>query len=263
MVLNFRKLRVFLLTIILMPMTYAVQVIQETTQPVAQEGASGLAVFILTIFFTGLIILGFLAGFLLVLLKIYKKISEYHRKKKDFIYSLYSADYGQCILNANPNMKKRNWKRLWLFYKRKPVYMRNKEGFEVLGYYDGECYKKEGYYCICLFHKLGMFKTYDNIILIPIKLKDSIVSKINVEGSEVYVLDCEGIDQIGNTDYYYQPLIWDKLRKEFIDYNDVVHKEYFEKATYRDIIKENLQLHRENIIKSLEANPIVQHNRRK
>lgn len=258
-----KKLRTILLILSSMPIVNAVQVVQQTTPAVAEQGASGLATFILTIFIFSMIVIVVLGFFLYVLLRIYKSISEYTRKKNDFIFGLYKTDLAQCLRNSNPNMKKRNWKRLWFFYKRKPVYMRNKKGFDMLGMYDGECYKKEGFFCIALFHKLGIFKTYDNIILIPIKIKDELISTINVDGNQVYVLDCEGLDQLGNTDYYYQPLIWDKTRKEFIDYNDEIHKNYFEKSTYRDIIKENLQQYRENVIKSLDANPKVQYERRK
>lgn len=255
--------KIFISILASLPVANAVQVVQQTTEPVAQDGASGIAVLLLTIFFIGLFVLGFVCVMLFIILKVYKAFSQYQREKDDFIYGLYKNDQNQCHVNRNPQMKKRNWKFFWLFFKRKPVYMRNDKGFDIIGMYDGECYKKEGYYCISLYHKIGMFKTYDNIILIPLKLKDLIVSKINVEGKEVYVLDCEGIDQLGNTDYYFQPLIWDKSRKEFIDYNDVIHKDYFEKATYRDVIKENLQSYRDNVIKSLEANPKVQYNRRK
>ena len=260
---NSNKLKYFLITLFLLPLSYGAQIVQQTPNAVAEEGASGVAVFILIIFVIGMLILGLIGGLLFILLKIYKAISDHNRSKEDFIFKIYEQDKSQCKVNANPLMKKRNWKRLWLFFKRKPVYMRNKNGFDVLGLYDGECYKKEGYFCLSLFHKIGIFKTYDNMIIIPIKIKDELVSKINVEGSEVYVLDCEGIDQLGNTDYYFQPLIWDKTRKEFIDYNDDLHKNYFEKGIYRDIIKENLQSYRENVIKSLDANPKVQYERRK
>lgn len=256
---NLRLLYLFLTSI---PLVNAVQIVQQNGVPVEETGSS-LAVFILTIFVMGIAILSFFLIFIFIILKIYKAISQHRRNKSDYIYKMYSQDYAQCHINRNTNMKKRNWKFLWLFFKRKPVYMRNESGFEVLGMYDGECYKKEGFYCLSLYHKIGMFKTYDNLILIPLKIKDLIISKINVEGKEVYVLDCKGIDQLSNTDYYYQPLIWDKNRKEFIDYNDEIHEKYFEKTIYRDVIKENLQQYRENIIKSLDANPKIQYERRK
>ena len=257
------KIRYFFTMLALMPVTYGATVVQQAPPPVEASATSGLAELILTLIIIGMFIFIVVGIFLYIIMKIYKMFVEYRRGKSDFIFKLYTQDLKQCNIGRNTQMKKRNWKLLWFFWKRKPVYMRNDKGFEVIGNYDGETYKKEGFYCIALHHKLGMFRNYDNIILIPLRIKNQLVSTISVEGNEVLVLDCEGIDQLGNTDYYYQPLIWNKDKSSFIDYNDDIQKTYFEKSAYRDIIKENLQSYRENVIKSIEANPNVQHNRRK
>lgn len=242
--------------------SFAVQVVtQETTNPdVASKSASAIFLTFIILFFLGFsLILLFIA----ILVKIYKSLSDYKRKKQDFLFDLFEQDNSQCHINRNTFMKKRNWKRVWLFWKRSPVYINTKEGLTIIGGYNGECIKKENFYMVSLHNKLGMFKQIEQIIMIPNSLR-FIVKKVVIEKTEVLILDCEGVDQVGNTDYYYQPLIKSKQNeKEYIDFADMIHKEYFEKTIYRDIIKVNLQQYREGIITSVETNPYTQFNRRK
>lgn len=89
------------------------------------------------------------------------------------------------------------------------------------------------------------------------------MSKVVINGQKIIVIDAEGIDQVGNTDFYFQPLLKDpNNNKEYLDFADKIHEDYFGKTIYRDIIKENLQQYREGIIKSVETNPNVHFNRR-
>ena len=116
---------------------------------------------------------------------------------------------------------------------------------------------------IGLYNKLGFFKVLRQIIIIPIKFKDKIVRKEFINKKKVLILKCEGLDEVESTEYYLMPLIKDpKKDKEILDFSDYIHKEFFEKTTLRDTIKENLLQYRDGIIKGVEMNPNLQFKRR-
>ncbi len=246
----------------------AVQVVQKGGTEATQTGVSeGFRSVVITIFTMGIIFLLFVGGLILfvwVLVKLWKKLSEHNRKKKSLIYDLFAYDLGQCHCNYDPALKKRNWKLLWLFWKRRPVFIENaKGGLQVIGSYHGECIRKEGFYMVALYIKISFFKYIGQIIIIPLELKDKIIKKIDGDGRRTFFLSCDGIDRIAGSDFYYIPLIPDpKKENGYIDFSDKVHKEYIELETYRDIITENLSSYREGIIKSVETNPFVHFGRR-
>ncbi|MFW6173090.1 MAG: hypothetical protein ACOC5T_05040 [Elusimicrobiota bacterium] len=243
----------------------AVQVVQkDPTQEGANEGLKSIVITVLSI---GAMVLLLIAGIIIfawILIKIWKKLSEHKRRKKSLIYDMFCYDISQCHYNYDTSMKKRNWKLLWLFWKRRPVYIENDKGqLEVIGQYHGECYKKEGFYLIGLYNKLSFFKYVGQVIVIPLDLKDNLVKKLDGDGKRTMFLSCEGIDRVEGSDYYFIPLIPDPEKKNsFVDFADKVHKEYIEIETYRDIITENLSSYREGIIKSVETNPFVHFGRR-
>lgn len=258
-----KKITYFSQILLSVSSAFAVQVVQNTPNKESEALGAGLATIVIGVFIIGLLSLAFIVGFILVLMKIYKKLSEYRRNKSDFIYSMFSRDAMQCHTNRDKDMKFRNWKFLWIFWKRVPVFARTSDGLEALGMYNGEALKKESYYMISIFNKLTMFKAIDQIVIIPLSIK-SIVSKIVINGQKVIIIEADGIDQVANTDYYFQPLIKDpKSNKDYLDFADAIHKDYIEKTIYRDIIKENLQIYRDGVTKAVEANPYVQTGRRK
>lgn len=145
----------------------AVQVIQNAPPVPVSNGSTSLAVIVIGIFLLGLLSLALMIGFVFIIMKIYKKLAEYKRKKHDFLFGMFERDAIQCHTNRDTDMKHRNWKWLWVFWKRSPVFMQTKEGLKVVGFYDGEAYKKENYYIISINNKLTMFKSIDQVILIP------------------------------------------------------------------------------------------------
>lgn len=243
--------------------TFAVQIVDQTKN--ASSEPSGLAVTIFTIFIIFIFVFMFLLLFVFIIVKIATKITEYKRSKNDFLYDMFKLDSNQSHISRDSKMKYRNWKLLWIFWKRSKVYIKGEDNeYKFLGSYNGECLKKENYYCLSIYNKLGSFKTYDYVILIPMKIKNKLVQKIEMNGETVIVLECEGADQVGNTDYYFQPLIKDPKRADkFIDFADDIHANYFEKTVYRDVIKENLQSYRKNVIDAVESNPDIHFGRRK
>lgn len=242
--------------------TFALQVLQEVKpeEPAISEGLAGT---ILTIFIVGILSLMFIILFVWILVKIFKKLSDHQRKKQDFLYEMFEKDVQQANFNRDKDMKYRNWKMMWIFFKRHPIYVNTERGLEIVGEYNGETYKKENFYLISIVNKLSMFKNLEQIIIVPIQIQN-IVSKVVVNGKKVIILNAEGIDMVGNTDFYFQPLKKHPSDdKKFVDFADMIHKDYFEKTIYRDIIKENLQQYRDGIIHSVETNPYTQFNRRK
>lgn len=269
---EFRKIKkiwmlisVFFLNIVFIN---AVQVIQKSGSETSQTGASeGFRSIVITILTMGIIFLFFVGGLILfvwVLVKLWKKLSEHNRKKKSLIYDLFAYDLNQCHHNYDTELKKRNWKLLWLFWKRRPVYIENVKGnLRIIGSYHGECIRKEGFYMVALYIKVSFLKYIGQIIIIPLELKDKIIKKIDGDGRRTFFLSCDGIDRIAGSDFYFIPLIPDPKKKNgYIDFSDKVHKEYIELETYRDIITENLSSYREGIIKSVETNPFVHFGRR-
>ncbi len=257
-----KKLMPYLTNTLLMSVPiFAVRVVETTATEQTNPASQGLAITILTIFIMSMFGLILLLGFGFAVFKIWTWLTDYQRNKDDFIYSVYQNDLLQCQVNADKEMKWRNWKFLWLLYKRRPVYANTSSGLRVLGFYDGEADKKENFKIIALYNQIG-FKMIDKIILIPNGIK-YIVKKEMIDGTKVMIIECEEIDQVENTDYYFMPLLKDtKDNTKYLDFSDMIHSEYIEKIIHRDIIKENLQSYREGIIKSVESNPRVHFKRR-
>lgn len=253
-----KKILKFIPLFIIVPFVNAVTVVRETSKEAMDQGTSSVA---LTIFV--MIIIGFFALCLSfwVIWKIYKAISDYGKKRKDFLYENFEVDLKQCYIGKDNTMMKRNWKFFWLFWKRNYVYADTENGLKIIGNYNGETSKKENFYLISIHNKMG-FKNLYKIILVPTSIKNKLIKKLQVDNKSVLVLDCEGIDNIGNTDYYYMPLIKDLSKDKFIDFADKIHKEYIESIVYRDVIKTNLLQYREGVIRSVEVNPNVHFKRR-
>lgn len=261
---NIKKTLIVFYTIFLFVSAYSVQIVQDS--PIKEKANEGLRSIVITIFsigIMGILFLLFLGGFAWVIVKIWKQFTAYARKE-DFLYSVFENNLNQCHINHDSKLKKRNWRFLWVFWKKKPVYIENqKDELEVVGSYYGECLKKEGFYFMAISNKVSMFQSIEQIIVIPLSIKNKLIKKVDVEKGRTIILRCEGFDQLENTDYYLLPLIHDEKKKNsFIDFSQLVHDKFIEPTINKDIIKENLMSYRKNIIKSVESNPIVHFNRR-
>lgn len=244
-------------------LVYSVTVVDQSKEEASGFGG-GLFTLILTFLVIAFIGVGIIALIVMFLVRLYKKLSDYKRRNKDFLYYDFEYQVSQLHINSDPQLKYRNPRRFWIFWKRMPVYVDTEdEGYKFIGYYNGEGYKKEDFYMIGLYNKLGLFKYINQIVIIPFKIKKS-VKKIYVDKKKAMIIKAEGIDNVGNTDYYFIPLIRDKSNadKEFIDFADYVHKNFFESIIYRDVIKTNLEQYREGVIKSVETNPNIHFKRR-
>lgn len=256
---KFKKVLIFLLLILNIFSVYSVQVIREgSTQSAVSEG---IGTFLATLIVFLLIGVAILTITFWIIFKIYTMITSHNQKEKDFLYKEFEMDVNQCFIGRDNTMMKRNWKYFLLFWKRNLVYADTENGLVSVGSYNGETHKKEGYYLICLHDKLGIMKTKKRIIFIPMEIKNKLVKKIVIDNKSVIVLDCEGLDNIGNTDYYYMPLIKEKDNK-FTNFSKKIFKEYIEDITLNDIIKKNLLQYRDGVIKSVEVNPNVHLKRR-
>lgn len=245
--------------------TFAVKVVDSTGNPSPEvsAGAQGVAVTILTFGILGFFFVIFIFIFAWILLKIWKKLTSYQRKE-DFLYSVFETNLNQTHINHDTLLKKRNWKFIWIFWKKNPVFIENEKGkLEVVGSYYGESLKKEGFFMLSVSNKLSMFQTIEQIVLIPLEIQDKIIKKIDVNGGRTIIIKCEGLDSILNVDYFLIPLIKDEKKKnQFLDFSNLVYKNFIEVTTYTDVINTTLMSYRKGITKSIESNPYIHFNRR-
>jgi len=257
---------VLLIVLSLFVNAYSVSVVKQENNTPPKAENSVLRTIIIWVFvmsFISVLVIGVVLIFAWILVKIYKKLTEYNRRKKDFVYSvMFLNDLNRCHINRDKKLKKRNWKLMWVFFKRELVYYDDGNGYKPLGFYNGESINKENYYLISLYNKIGMFKFIEQIVIIPNTIKGRLIKEPVVKGQRVIVLDCEGVDNTLNTDYYMIPLVKDDKTNKYIDFSDEIFKNYIEKTVYRDIIKENLLDYKKGISNAVESNPKVQMKRR-
>jgi len=261
-------IQTFLLIILFSSFTFGVKIVNDEqvnkSTPAVNEG---LQSFIITVFSFGIMALLFLVFifiFAWILMKIWKKLTEVKRGKVDFLYNYFLTLLNQCHLNYDKKLKKRNWKFLWIFWKRKPVFMENSNGeLDIIGTYHGESFKKEGFYALAIYNKIGLFKYSSQIILIPNEIKNTILKKIDVEQGRTIILKGEGLDSINSYDYFFMPLIIDEENdSKFLNFANKIRKEFVEPIVYNDVIDESFLSYRKGIIGSVEFNPFVQFGRR-
>jgi len=266
-----KKLSNILLIVMLSISTFAIKVVQSDTpvneavnNPATQnEGLKSAVIMVLTFGFIGILFCLAIFIFAWLLLKVWKKLTAYKREK-NFMFEVFTDNVNQAHINHDTKLKKKNWLFLWIFWKRKPVFIENSKGkLEVIGQYHGETLKKEGFYMLAVTNKISMFQTIEQIIIIPLSIKDKIIKKIDVDKGRTMIIRCEGLDTIENTDFYLIPLIKDEnTKRDFLDFSNLVHKNFIEVTTYVDIINKNLMSHRKNVVQSVETNPFIHFGRR-
>ena len=243
----------------------SVEIVQKTSlvdEPV-NEGLRSLIIWIFSAGVMILLFLGFVFLLAIIIVKIQKKMSDFMRKKKDFLYVNFEENLSQCHLNRDYSLKTRKMSTLWLMWKRNPIYLNSKsQGLIQIGEYDGETLKKENFFFLAVNNKLSFFKSKQTIIVFPSKWYESLIKKVIVNKKKIIIIDCEGLDEIGSTDYFFQPLIPTK-DKTYNDISDEFRKNYTEKVVYRDLLKEELQTHKTAVIKAVESNPYIHQSRRK
>lgn len=265
--------RVILLLFMLMftfNSVFGLEIVTQTEveqQKEANSSQNTLKTIMIIVFGGGAMVL--FIGFVLMIfgigiMKFINKVTEFMRNKKDFLYYDFERNLNFCHQFRNYDLKKRNWKTLFITWKRSPVFLKTKEGLKQIGEYDGEISKKEGFDMVAIHNKLNMFKTIQTIVVVPSEWHTKIVDVLDTGRDKALVIEAEGIDEIGSTDYYFQANIPDpKKDNKFLDISDKFREEYTEKIVYRDIIKDELLGHKEAIIKAVESNPYVHQNRRK
>lgn len=243
----------------------AVRMVTETAQEPEQVNTT--LKWILVIVFGGGAIVIFIAlvlfGLFMLFFKIYKKITEFNRKDKDILFYDFEFDNNQAHFNRDREMKWRNPKLLWVFWKRMPVYANtSKEGLKLLGYYSGETLTKEGYYMVSLYNKLSFFKMIEQMIVIPIELRH-LVTKEHINGVKVMLINCEGVDRVTNIDFYLIPLVKNpKDDQKLINFGLKVQDNLFDNRVQDSIIKDTMVKHKKNIINAVESNPTLHRQRR-
>lgn len=259
--------KIFITLIMFLNLSFinAVTIVQKTD--LAPEPTNeGLRTLLITIFSIGTMVLlfvGFIFILAIMIIKIQKKMSDFLRKKKDFLFTNFEENLGQCHMNRDYKMKFKRMRSLWILWNRNPIFINSKsQGLVQIGNYDGETMKKENFFLLAMNNKVSIFKSKQTIVVLPIDWYSQIFKKVTINKKKVILIECEGIDEIGSTDYYFQPLIPNK-DKTYNDISDVFRTNFTEKIVYRDLIKEELQSHRGAVIKAVESNPYIHQNRRK
>ena len=201
-----------------------------------------------------------------IMWKIYKKITEERRTKDNTEYRKYLSDIKMCKINSDKKYFYRQWWSFWLFTKRAPIYARTSTGDKYIGNYMGEAVKKDGmgYFILGIEQRHSFFNREIDVVVFPYDLSKEIYKK-NDDFSLTLV--CEGIDEAMSSEFYSIPVIMNKESsknsdKKFIDFSNLVMKDYFQEYVYRDVIKENIKEFRENIKQATEMNSTVQMDRK-
>ncbi|MHA1381174.1 MAG: hypothetical protein ACTSRG_22630 [Candidatus Helarchaeota archaeon] len=262
---DFKKVILILFSnLFLIAQAFSIQIVsqEQVQQETSNETLKTVIVWVLSGMTMILGILFFIFIIIMIIMKIQKKISEFLRKKKDFLYFNFEENLTFCHFNRDRELKRRKKRTFYLTWKRAPIYCNTSDGLVQIGEYGGETQKKENFFCLALYNKLNLFKTIETIILIPNEIKQDILKKSIVNGEHVILLECDGVDEVGATDYYFQPLVKDPKSDKYLDFSEKIRKDFTNIVTYRNILKEELQAHRTNVIDSVEANPNIHFKRR-
>jgi len=211
-------------------------------------------------------IIAVIIGLLLMIImwfvsKIVKKIKSSRRQKEDLEYYKYSLDLKNANMNKNPKYKYRNILTLFLMWKKSKVYARTSRGRKLIGYYEGELVKKEGFFVMAIELRYSFFKREVDLVIFPYELTDELIF-FNDDGT--IDLEVEGIDEVLSSELFSLPVFKNNTeRKEiFADFSDRVYKDYFEKFGNRkshiDTIKDSAVKIRE----ATEQNPSVPYQRK-
>ena len=249
--------------------SFAVTVVETTGQASPVQGTSIIAGVtinwnvIVPIVIIGIIVTIFLLIVMWIVKKIVKKIRDSKRAQEDLEFNKFNLELKNAFINKNPQYKKRNPLWLWLLWYRAKVYARTSDGRKMVGYYDGELTKKEGYFIMALQMRHSFFKRETDLVLFPFQLKKHLVF-FNIDGS--IDLDCEGIDEVLSSKYFSIPVFKDTSDKEkkkiFVDFSDDIRKNYFDKYVYRDVLKENIIEFAENVKEASEMNSSITYQRK-
>lgn len=261
---NYKEI-IFILTLIfLIGNTFAIQIIDPNqpinpTEPVKTFKDSVIQGVVIGI------ALGLIGGILWWIIQwIAKKFKDAQRKHKDLIYFKFLHEVNLCNINRDSSLKYRDWKWFFLAWKRTPIYIRNEEGLRLIGLYDGELNKKEGFKLLSIYSKKNFFTGENYILIIPYQIRQ-IMKKESYGGKISIIIESYGLDEVGNNDYYLMPIIKNlegDSQKPFLDFNDFISKEYFEKYILREIIKDTQIRSTEAVEKATEMNPNIQVSRK-
>jgi len=206
---------------------------------------------------------------IIIVRSIIKKVKDEKRKWNDLVYALFSEWTNICRMSRNRLLKKRNWKFLFLMWKRAKVYVRSEtQGLKEIGFYNGESFTKDSAKLLDIYDKKGLFGGLNYILIFPKGTHELIKVEYYNNKPVIVINDCLGVDEWGNTDYFYMPLIINmdektKTKKPIIDFSDYIQKEIINKYVYQVIIKEQALRNAETIEKAVEENPYINLGRKK
>lgn len=238
--------------------TFAVKV-AENSQKQDGGGSSSLPQVIGMALASGV----FIATVLVVVLwagwKFISKINETKRRYDDILYNKYVIETKHCKKNSDRRLKRKAKRFLWMMNKKAPVLVNSDTGLRKIGTYEGEMDKKEGFYLIYIKTPLSLFKREDFILIFPYDVKHLIRKNQHGKDWEL-VLDVQGVDEVGNADYYLMPVIKDveQHNRAFLDFSDYIQKNYFDKYIFREVIKNQSIDYAENVKKATDMNSNLQ-----
>jgi len=208
------------------------------------------------------IIIGiFVAIIMWVIAKIVKKIRSARKQKEDLEYYKYSLDLKNANMNKNSKYKFKNIWTLMLLWKKSKVYARTSRGRKMVGYYEGELVKKEGFFVLAVELRYSFFKREVDLVIFPYELTNELVF-FNDDGT--IDLEVEGIDEVLSSELFSLPVFKNNTQRKVIfdDFSDRVYKDYFEKFGDRKAHIDTLKDSAVKIREATELNPNVPYQRK-
>lgn len=224
-------------------------VIQQTTNAVETKPGVFSQVGINWDMIIPIVIIVFLIGIVVMFVlwfvgKIVKKIRENRKQKEDLEFYKYSLDLKTCFMNKNSKYKSKNILTLGLLFKKAKIYARTSRGRRMVGYYEGELVKKEGFFILAIELRYTFFRREIDLVIFPYELIDQLIF-FNEDGS--IDLEVEGIDEVLSSELFSLPVFKNSSNKNsneiFTDFSDRVYQDYFKKfgdrKSHIDTIKDS------------------------
>jgi len=200
---------------------------------------------------------------LMVITKIVKKIKSARKQKEDLEYYKYSLDLKNALMNKNSKFKYKNFLTLFLLYKKAKIYARTSRGRQLIGFYEGELVKKEGFFILAVELRYTFFKREVDLVIFPFELSSELVF-FNDDGT--IDLEVEGIDEVLSSELFSMPVFKDSANEHkkaiFMDFSDRIYKDYFKLFGDRKTHIETIKDYSVSIHASTELNPQVPYKRK-
>lgn len=256
----------FLATQFVIAKSYALTIVQNAPPPASTQPSTILGMssdMIIGAMIMGLGIGAVIGLIIFIIYKIIKHIQEAKKRANDLYYEKFKVDVKLANFNKDSLYKKRSWKLFFLGFKRNDVYLETSMGLKFIGYYDGEMIKKNDFLVLSVYTIKSLFVRENFLVVIPYNFKH-ILKKNSVKKAHYISIVAESLDEFGNSDYYFMPVIRDKTKSDsaFLDFSNFLVEKYLNQYVLKDVMKQNVVEFKELMEKAVEINPNIQVQRK-